>query len=136
MLVILIICEWEKYQLANICELESCRSPKHLERNSCLSHTESFSFLSVLQSQLVKSNPNGLLYFLHNNYYSYQCLIRFKFVTEISFVIVAQQTKQLCMQMRNSSTKIVVLILVVVLNPQIHNKFCSLNELIVYWITV
>ena len=134
MLVILIICEWEKYQLANICELESCRSPKHLERNSCLSHTESFSFLSALQSQLVKSNPNGLLYFLHNNYYSYQCLTRFKFITEIYFV--AQQTKQLCMQMRNSSTKIVVLILVVVLNPQIHNKFCSLNELIVYWITL
>ena len=32
MYVILIICEWEKYPLANVCELESSMSSKHLER--------------------------------------------------------------------------------------------------------
>ena len=32
MRVILIICEWEKYPLVNVCELESSMSPTHLEK--------------------------------------------------------------------------------------------------------
>ena len=32
MRVILIICDWEKYPLVNVCELESSMSPKHLEK--------------------------------------------------------------------------------------------------------
>ena len=60
----------------------------------------SFSFLSTLQSPSVKSNNlNGFSNF--SSSYTYQCLIRFKFVTEIYFV--AQRTKQLCMKVRNSS---------------------------------
>ena len=77
------------HQLVNVGDLESCRSPRHLERSSFLSHTESFSFLSALQSQLVKSNLNGLLY----RYYSYQCLIRFKLITKIYFVARTKQLK-------------------------------------------
>ena len=55
--VILIICEREKYSLADVCELESCISPKHLKRickwsHQCASGKKSYekNFASGLKS--------------------------------------------------------------------------------------